>query len=229
MLTDNRPSLFFSSPPTEAPALSRKTSGDGAAAGACAVLCCAIPLFIGLEAGLGAASGAIGNSIMKSQYNWTAPGFSYENSVQFMALGSAVISLALLCCVSSGDKNKSIAGAIIGTAIAGAIEGMAGAGMLNLLPNGNPHLGEQIGYSAAVGATGNAVIVGGAMGTIIVLACIAICFCGLPKDMNESIKILKLPVTDEKLLLGLTNYIQDSTPDKQAIEDTKAARPTMTV
>lgn len=135
--------------------------------------------YAAVSAAAGATAGAIGHSIMTAA-GWTVESISYAQFVQAMAAGAAVLSPAGACvtlpfALKSGDgdgeqaqKSVAVVG-LLDTALCGALQGMAGAGMFGLQKTG-----EQIGFAAATGATGSAVLSAGVGAG----CCVLLCVCG---------------------------------------------------
>lgn len=169
----------------------------------CGTLCCGflfgLACTAGLSAGFGAAAGAIGYQVMATN-GWTVAGIGYIDMVNSMAAGAAVISPIHLCslrCNSDDAENPQQSNLIVTLAISGAmgaVHGLAGAGMLQLLTSNT-----QMGFVAAAGATGNAIILLSILGTVGILAAGTICCSGL---INGEPRLITIPTRPgEKCLI----------------------------
>jgi hypothetical protein len=155
-------------------------------------------LYTGIAAGLGAASGAIGWSILRAA-GWTGVKFGYYELMGANALGSALLSVfpglcIMTCLVAASEEGtnqvggSATGGSLVGYSLVGALTAMLGSAILGYLDER-----EQIGFSAAAGATGNLVL-GAGLGT---LGCILACCCGVTylcfKGASDEVVIAKVP------------------------------------
>ncbi|MDB6096634.1 MAG: hypothetical protein JWM09_912 [Francisellaceae bacterium] len=153
-------------------------------------------LYSGISAGFGAASGAIGQSVL-TRAGWTSANLTCSQMVKATSLGSFLISIPMgvisgcMLAIASEVGSVSVkasSNSLIWAGVSGTLSSLLGGAILGYLSEG-----AKIGFAAATGATGSAIL-GVGLSTV---ACVILCCAGgtflCSQSLSGDLNLLKIP------------------------------------